>query len=135
MKRALLVAGCLAALSGTFACGASPASGGSAAAPQPPPGAVRVRLVDYMIEPAQIHAAAGTVVFYVTDAGQSPHNFYIRQPAGALGSGTRIVAHSRDLKPGESTILTAKLASGTYTFYCAFAGHEELGMTGQLTIG
>lgn len=38
------------------------------------------------------------------------------------------------VQPGGTSSLTAKLAPGTYTFYCPVPGHRAGGMTGTLTV-
>lgn len=119
-----LITGC-----GTSSSPSTPAAGN----PTPPTGALHVSLLDFSITPATISVAGGTVTLYVTNDGKTPHNLTVRSPRGAVGSSTKIVAHSRDLKPGQADVIVATLAAGEYTFYCAFPGHEQLGMTGDLT--
>ena len=121
----IIVAGC-----GTSTLGPSPAAGN----PTPPPGAVHVSLLDYSITPATISVPSGTVTVYVTNDGKTPHNFMIRSPRGPLGTSSKIVAHTKDLNPGQADVIVATLPAGAYTFYCAFAGHEQLGMVGDFTV-
>ena len=114
------------------ACGTSTPS--AVATPTAPPGAMHVNLLDYSISPDHLAAPAGTVTFYVTNDGKTPHNFNVRMPQGPIASNTRIVAHSKDLNPGQSDTFTATFAAGTYTIFCAFPGHESLGMIGVLVV-
>jgi plastocyanin len=86
-----------------------------------------VTLRDFEIEP-EILSSTGAVTFAVTSEGPTPHNFTIRDANDA------VVAHSVDLRTGESDTVEADLAPGEYTFFCAFAGHESLGMHGTLTV-
>jgi plastocyanin len=88
---------------------------------------IPVTLRDFEIEPETV-ASAGTVTFAVTSEGPTPHNFTIRD------SNDEVVARSEDLGTGESDTVGATLTPGEYTFFCAFAGHESLGMHGALTI-
>ncbi|MEP6752793.1 MAG: cupredoxin domain-containing protein [Candidatus Dormiibacterota bacterium] len=116
-------------------CGTStPAPAPAASNPTPPPGAVHVSVLDYSITPAKISVPSGTFTVYVTNDGKTPHNFTIRSPRGQLGTSSKIVAHTKDLNPGQSDVIVATLPAGDYTFYCAFAGHEQLGMTGDFTV-
>jgi uncharacterized cupredoxin-like copper-binding protein len=116
-------------------CGTStPAPTTAGGNPTPPPGAVRVSLLDYSITPAKISVPAGPLTLYVTNDGKTPHNFTIRAPRGPLGSSSKIVAHSKDLNPGQADVVAVTLTTGAYTFFCAFAGHEQLGMVGDFTV-
>ena len=116
-------------------CGTSTPSPTTAAGnPTSPPGAVRISLVDYSITPSKISMPAGTFTLYVTNDGKTPHNFFIRSPRGANGASSKILVHSKDLTPGQAGVLVATLPAGEYTFFCAFAGHESLGMAGDLTV-
>ncbi|MEO6349239.1 MAG: cupredoxin domain-containing protein [Candidatus Limnocylindrales bacterium] len=86
-----------------------------------------VILRDFKIEPATL-TASGAVTFAVTSQGPTPHNFTIRD------ANNEIVARSKDLRTGDADLVEASLAAGEYTFFCAFAGHESLGMHGTLTV-
>ena len=134
MKLRLFVAAA-ALVAITAACGtgnsSSPAAIGN---PSAPAGAIHVSLLDFSITPSTLNVPSGTVTFYVTNDGKTPHNFNVRSPRGPIGQHIDIVARSKDLTPGQSDVVTAKFAAGTYTFYCAFAGHESLGMIGDLTV-
>ena len=121
----VIVAGCGTSTPGPSTAGSNPT---------PPPGAVHVSLLDYSITPAKISVPAGTFTVYVTNDGKTPHNFTIRSPRGPLGPSAKIVAHTKDLNPGQADVIVATLPAGDYTFYCAFAGHEQLGMVGDFTV-
>lgn len=133
---ALLVGACGAATPTGDASPSAAATSPSAAAANPsaPAGAVHVSLLDFSIAPAKLSLPAGQVTFHVTNDGKTPHNFDIRTPQGALDSSSKIIAHSKDLDPGQSDTFTATLAAGSYTFFCAYAGHEALGMVGTLVV-
>ena len=116
-------------------CGTStPGPSTAASNPTPPPGAIHVSVLDYSITPAMISVPAGPFTVYVTNDGKTPHNFTIRSPRGPLGTSSKIVAHTKDLNPGQADVIMATLPAGDYTFYCAFAGHEQLGMVGDFTV-
>jgi uncharacterized cupredoxin-like copper-binding protein len=125
----------LATLVLSAACGtSSSAAPANTGAVTPPPGAVHITLSDFSITPAKITVSHGTMTLYVTNEGKTPHNLTVRTPRGPLGSSSKVVAHSRDLTPGQADVLVTTLATGEYTIYCAFAGHEQLGMSGDLTV-
>lgn len=71
--------------------------------------------------------AGSTFTFTVTSAGPTPHNFNIRNETGTL-------AATVHLRTGDSDTVTATLPAGTYTYFCAFPGHESLGMHDTLTV-
>jgi plastocyanin len=64
----------------------------------------------------------------------------MRNPRGSgLKHGIAIEGHGvdkdgRKVKPGKTSTVTAKLAPGTYEFYCPVAGHKDAGMEGKLTV-
>jgi plastocyanin len=89
--------------------------------------AVDVTLQDFKIVPATT-LVPGNVTFNVHSNGPTPHNFNLRDASGA------VVLSSKDLHTGDSDVVSGQLAPGTYTFFCAFPGHESLGMHGTLTV-
>jgi plastocyanin len=91
------------------------------------PGALAVHLKDFTIVPAAISVPAGDLALAVVNDGPTPHDLAIRDGGGI------VVARTQDLAPGRSETLTAHLAAGTYTTFCALPGHESLGMRGTLT--
>lgn len=113
------------------------AGGGSSPSPSPaastqPTAAAgtpaSVTLRDFKIEPATL-TGNGSMTINVTSDGPTPHNFTVRDAAEA------VIAASKDLRPGESdTVVLPALGPGEYTFFCALAGHESLGMRGILTV-
>jgi plastocyanin len=104
------------------ACSAA-ATSTPATAPTPVP----VQLADFKITLDPTTLSGSTFAFGVTSSGPTPHNFNIRDDSGRI-------AGSMDLSTGESDTVIATLAPGSYTFYCAFPGHESLGMHGTLTV-
>jgi plastocyanin len=85
--------------------------------------------MDFKIEPATIQLKPGSVVFDVTNAGPTPHNFTIRNGSGASFAATA------ELKRQTGEQLPAELTAGEYTYFCALPGHESLGMHGTLIVG
>lgn len=135
MKYALLVISTLLLV----ACGSSSSSSsgpttgyGSDSTPAPaasaPADAIKVSLIDFKINPANLSAKAGEVSFAVSNDGKAPHNFVILDPAG------KVVAKTADLSPGQSAVLKANLTAGMYSFDCSLPGHASLGMVGMLTV-
>jgi manganese oxidase len=85
---------------------------------------VDVTLGDLFIEPAMIHAPAGTVTFRITNDGGTQHNFVIE------GAGSTEMIES-----GDSAELTVDLEEGTYPVICAVPGHADGGMKAELMVG
>jgi plastocyanin len=90
-----------------------------------PAGAVQVSLSEFALTPTSITAPLnGKLV--VANAGSAVHNFNIK------GTGVR----TKDLQAGTSATLDLKgLKAGSYTVFCAIAGHQQAGMQGTLVIG
>jgi uncharacterized cupredoxin-like copper-binding protein len=110
------------AITAVGACG-----GASTATPTAAAVAVGVQLADFKITLASTTLSGSSFTFEVSSSGPTPHNFNIRDDEGRIYGST-------DLSTGESDTVAATLAPGTYTFYCAFPGHESLGMKGTLTV-
>jgi plastocyanin len=100
-------------------------TGGATSSPTPV--SVNVQVADFKITPATIAVTGTTFSFDVRSQGPTPHNFNIRDDSGTLAS-------TVDLHTGDSDTIGATLAPGTYTYFCAFPGHESLGMHGTLTV-
>ena len=94
-----------------------------------PSRAFTVRLDDYLIRPQRIRVPkGGRLTITVVNHGRLGHTFRIRGP-------NHVAFKLTTLKPGERRTRTVKLAAGNYTMFCALANHEELGMSGRLTVG
>ncbi len=91
-------------------------------------GAADVQVVakefEFALSSAQ--AKAGTVTFAVKNDGHAPHDFRIR--------GEGVEQRTAMLQSGDTAQFTAELAPGTYEYQCTIGGHEQLGMTGTLTV-
>lgn len=86
-------------------------------------GAVTVTLTEFAIAPETLSVDSGASLSVAND-GSVPHDLVVEGVA------------TPELQPGESATLTlADLEDGTYTMYCAIAGHREAGMEGEITIG
>ena len=73
-------------------------------------------------------AAAGTVHISFTNHAPEAHNLTL-----VKGSGSTVIAATPTFTGGSRT-LTAKLAPGTYTYFCSVPGHRMAGMQGTLTV-
>lgn len=71
-------------------------------------------------------APAGEVTLRLTNTVSLDHNIALR--------GNGIDLEGSVVGNGGVSSLTANLAAGTYTFYCAVGGHEGAGMRGTLTV-
>jgi plastocyanin len=74
-----------------------------------------------------LEAPAGDVTIVLTNDSSVEHDVAIK--------GNGVDAKSDLASNGETTTVSANLASGTYTFYCTVPGHEAAGMEGTLTVG
>ncbi len=75
-----------------------------------------------VLSPAQV--PAGGVVLAATNGGSEEHTL------GLKGG-----AETAEILPGGTETLDfGDLEAGTYTFICTIAGHEQLGMTANLTV-
>ena len=56
--------------------------------------------------------------------------------SSGLPHGIAIVRHGKGkvVDPGDKSSVKARLAKGTYTYYCPFPGHKAAGMTGKLVV-
>jgi uncharacterized cupredoxin-like copper-binding protein len=74
----------------------------------------------------KVKAKGGTVTISLKNSGGSTHAMEIE------GKGEEV--KSKQIDPGQTTTLKAKLAPGTYEFYCPVDGHKKLGMKGKITV-
>jgi uncharacterized cupredoxin-like copper-binding protein len=110
------------------ACG-----GGTATAGAPttvPSGVIHVDAAKdgpYAFTPSSITVPAGKVTFSVRNAGTEEHEFEVFK-------GETVLDEIEGLVPGLTKSLTLDLAAGDYTFACKLNGHDQLGMTGTITV-
>ena len=110
------------------ACGGgTPSAGDPTPAPSGVVQVVAAKDSQYSFTPSTISVPAGTVTFQVRNAGTEEHEFEIFQ-------GETVVDEIEGLVPGLTKDLTLTLAAGDYTFMCKLNGHDQLGMTGTLTV-
>jgi len=96
------------------------AKGGSLEIPADPTGALA-------FASKKATAMAGSVMFVSVNKASIPHNIAVKD------SGGKILGEGPDVTGGTSKF-SAKLTAGKYSFVCTVAGHEEGGMTGELTV-
>ncbi len=102
------------------------ACGGSSG---PPAGSISVSMTEFAFTPKDINAPAGKVVFFLTNAGQTPHDMVV------LDSSGKALARSELVQPGNKSVFTIdNLPAGTYAVVCDVQGHREAGMVGTLTV-
>lgn len=120
---ALLAAG----LAGVLAA----CSGGSTATSGPPAslpaGTVAIEAKSYAFTPSTLSVPAGDVAFRINNTSAEEHEFEILQ-------GETLIAEVKGIGGGQSKDLSATLAAGEYQFKCLLNGHDQLGMTGTLTV-
>lgn len=101
-------------------CGGGGGGGGAEGTP------VDVSLADFVIEPQEIKAPAGTITLVLKNNGAQPHDLRV--------DGLAKPTESSLLTPGESGKLTFTAEKGTYDVYCSVAGHKESGMVATLVV-
>jgi plastocyanin len=120
--RAAAVAVASVLLLGVAACGGGGSNG-------QPAGSIKVTLTEFKFDPSSIDAKAGTLTFFLVNAGNVSHDMIIRD------SGNNRIAGSELISAGDSIVFTASnVAAGTYTYFCDQPGHEQSGMHGTLTV-
>ena len=135
--RAILTALLLAAV--FAACGGGDSEGaetlGEAASAEDADVTIEVTADDpFEFDPETIEVEAGqTVLFKVTNEGQSEHEFQIG--GGPGGSDGHSMEGHLHLPPGESGELAWSFPeAGEVEYACHIAGHYESGMKGKLTV-
>jgi plastocyanin len=101
--------------------------GGAPAVERARAGRVEVRLDDFYLEPQRIRPRPGPTTFVAVNDGRIGHNFRLRR-----GNGEPLQITT--LLPGERGTAEIDLERGDYRMVCTIANHEELGMTGILTV-
>ena len=102
---------------------------GGNSSPQPA-GSIKVTMTEFKFDPSTISVPAGTVVFYLVNAGNNTsHDMFIRDSTGKNVAGSDLIS------AGDTSVFTVNnIAAGTYTYYCDQPGHEASGMKGTLTV-
>jgi uncharacterized cupredoxin-like copper-binding protein len=90
---------------------------------------IEITLRDFEFVPNDITIPANTdVVLVITNAGPTVHNLVAvdyNDPATPL-------AHSGNVKSGESVTMTVNLPPGDWFLYCDIMGHYDLDMVGWI---
>lgn len=107
------------------ACGGTPAS--VTPATPIPPGVIALDAKEYAFTPATLTAPAGAVTFAIRNTGREPHEFEVLE-------GEQSLAKASAFGVGATGAMTVNLEAGEYTFACRLNGHNQLGMTGTLTV-
>ena len=88
---------------------------------------ISMTVKDFRLDPRALDVV-GPIALAVTNQGPTLHNITIRAQDGTVLVGTK------DLREGESEVISFDLAPGTYTTFCSLPGHESLGIVGSLTV-
>jgi uncharacterized cupredoxin-like copper-binding protein len=89
---------------------------------------VEVRMDEYLFAFPTLTLPAGRIVFKVQNLGFEYHNLEISQDHSILWR------FDRDLAPGQIGFLDVTLEPGEYYIICAVSGHDDKGMTANLTV-
>ncbi len=63
---------------------------------------------------------------------RNPSSNHLEHSIDLRGNG--VSKQGKVVEPGGTSRVTARLAKGTYTFYCRLKGHEKEGMKGTLRV-
>jgi plastocyanin len=118
---AVLVATALALALPAAGCGGTPAEDARG-------GRVAVALDDFSIAPQRIAARPGRLRVAVANRGRINHTLVVVRDGREAGR------TAPSLKPGARGALTVDLRAGEYRMICVIGNHEELGMSGTLTV-
>jgi plastocyanin len=80
----------------------------------------------FKFDKTALTAKAGAVTITLSNPSVLPHNVAIR--GNGVDVKGKVVIH------GGTSVVTARLKPGTYTFYCSVPGHAAAGMKGTLTV-
>ena len=104
------------------------AAGGCGGSDEPaePPGPNEVVMTEYEFDPSDASVARGAALT-VRNEGEIAHNLKIRR-------GDEELAGTDSFLGGRSETLDVDVPPGRYTMICTVPGHEQLGMTGTITV-
>lgn len=124
----LLLAACGGSASPPTSVGTAPSGAGPQTPANAPDGGPPVNVVakDFAFALDNARVPAGTVTFRFRNDGVSAHDFVLR--------GEGVEHRTCVIGKGKAETLTVTLRPGVYTYICSVAGHEQLGMTGTLTV-
>ncbi|MEO7665344.1 MAG: cupredoxin domain-containing protein [Candidatus Limnocylindrales bacterium] len=89
---------------------------------------VPITVKDFTLDPLTITVKGTQFSMAVTNAGPTVHNVTIRDGSGA------VLQASKDLKEGQSEVVSVQAQPGTYVLFCSLPGHESLGIKGTLVV-
>lgn len=106
---------------------------------------ISVSMTEWEVAPSATSAAAGDVVFNVSNDGTTPHDFMailtdmpvdgLPVEAGlVVTDDLDVVAESEEFAAGEGDEVSAELEAGSYVLICNVAGHYDLGMRTAFTV-
>ncbi len=90
--------------------------------------ATEIIVRDFTLDPVDVAVSGTTLSLAVTNEGPTVHNVAIRDAAGD------VLGTTRDLRTGESEVITPEIAAGSYVLFCSLPGHESLGIKGTLEV-
>ncbi|MEU5275148.1 cupredoxin domain-containing protein [Streptomyces asoensis] len=128
-----VAAGGLAALLAACGGGGGGTGGAGSTATTPPAKAaasatpVTASLTDFHIQLSTQKFQPGQYTFTAENKGQHEHALELDGPGGH--------DRSKTLEPGQSTVFTVTLKSGSYQVFCPVDGHKDLGMKTSITVG
>lgn len=128
IRRSICAAILVGALAACSAASSTTPPAASQATGTPPPGAVAITVMDFMLSKPAITVTGPTVTFVVTNDGPTPHNVAVRDASG------KVLMTTHDLSRGQSETISAAIPPGAYTTFCSLPGHESLGVKGTLTV-
>ncbi len=102
-------------------------------------------MTEFVVNPAQATADAGTLTFSVSNDGTTDHRFLVIKtdlapealPTAASQvdeAQVDVVASIPDFAAGETREVSADLEASSYVLICNVPGHYELGMRAAFTV-
>ena len=93
---------------------------------------VAITAVEVEFIPRELTLHTGKITIRLNNGGNDQHNLVLAGPNGRdIGGVPSIMAY---LTPNQVAEKTFTLGAGTYSFYCAWSNHYQLGMTGVLVV-
>ncbi len=123
----LLLAVAACGVSGASSSPVTPSAAGSATPAASVAAATPITVKDFSLDPKDV-TVTGQASLAVTNAGPTIHNITIRDESG------KVLAATKDLRTGQSEVLSFDIPAGTYVLFCSLPGHESLGIKGTLTV-
>lgn len=92
------------------------------------PARLQVVAKEYSFALSRQSVKAGPAVIELANFGQDPHDLRVQRVGSRHVAGTPVVA------PGDRAELTLKLLRGRYSVWCSIANHRRLGMRATLVV-